>query len=83
MPVANALGGTFDVEISGKVYWTNGVTPAIKACPSVECDLGEGGGCCEFFLSFFLGGFGSGGVERRGLICGGDSRALGRWGVAG
>lgn len=47
VPVDNALGGDFDVEISGKVYWTNGVTPAIKACPTVDCDLEEGNGCCE------------------------------------
>jgi len=80
VPVANALSGTFDVEISGKVYWTNGVTPAIKACPSVECDLEDGGGCCEFSL-FFYNLFEGFGFEV--LICGGDSRALGRWGVAG
>lgn len=57
VPVTNALGGDFDVEISGKVYWTNSVTPAIKACPTVDCDLYDGNGCCEF-LWLRLGGGG-------------------------
>jgi len=45
--VANALSGTFDVEISGKVYWTNGITAAAKACPTIDCDVYPDNGCCE------------------------------------
>lgn len=48
VPVTNALHGTFDVRISGKIYWTNKVTPVIKACPTVDCDLYEDNGCCMF-----------------------------------
>lgn len=53
VPVANALRGHFDVSISGKVYWTNGNTPAIKECPTADCDLYPDNRCCGLLFYFW------------------------------
>ena len=47
VPVHLTLDGTFDVQISKMIYWTNQLTPVIKACPTIDCDLYDDSGCCE------------------------------------
>ena len=51
VPVLDAQNGTFDVSISGLVYWTDTVTPIIKACPTIDCDYYADNGCCKFLAA--------------------------------
>ena len=55
-PVNNALDGTFDVRISERVFWVNGIKPVVKACPTVDCDTYPDNGCCEFLFFVFESG---------------------------